>query len=139
METYFCMGTIYHILGYVQRLGNFEMNNYYYIESMIENYIDTFRYYHLFNEDMEYALIKMSKYIYRLYNAMNLITNNKYIEKEGIFNEILKNFKSKNSINNNNIKNKLYQLFDINNMNSEIILRKILNDINETLISINYI
>ncbi len=69
-ETYFCMGTIYHVVGHLQGGGKFEMTPYYYMESAIENFIDVYRYYGLVAENPEYALIKMSKYIYRMYDAL---------------------------------------------------------------------
>ncbi len=90
-ETYLCMGTIYHILGFIQKLGDFYMKDEYFITSSIENYIDMYRYYQKMKNDPEYAIIKMSKYTYRIYDALSrLIKSN-----------------SQNTLNVKNIKNRL--------------------------------
>ncbi len=135
METYYCIGTIYHVLGYIQGLCEFEMNNYYYIESIIENYIDMFRYYELIDYNIDYAIIKMSKYAYRLYNALNMITSNKYSEKEDLFKDIINKLKKYGSFNSNNtLKTKLINLFELNNNNIfNTFITNINNDISENM------
>ncbi len=127
-ETYLCMGTIYHILGYIQNLGAFEMKKEYFQQSAIENYMDMFRYYEKMEKDQEYAIIKMSKYAYRVYHSLSILetfgsngtfnknvnkyTNNIYKDKLGIFKDILKELKGYHSFDSRkDLKNKLYVLF----------------------------
>lgn len=88
-ETYFCVGTIYHVLGYVQKLGNFYMYEEFYIQSMIENFIDTFRYVEYVVKDSGKFILKASKYIFRVYDAIirykkikNSLNNNSEIIKQ---------------------------------------------------------
>ena len=88
-ETYFCVGTIYHVLGNVQQLGNFYMYEEFYIQSMIENFIDTFRYVEYVVEDSGKFILKASKYIFRVYDAIirykkikNNLNNNSDIIKQ---------------------------------------------------------
>ena len=57
-ETYFCIGTIYHVVGYIQNLASFFMYKEYYIHSMIENLIDTFRYYDYIKSDYKKFILK---------------------------------------------------------------------------------
>ena len=47
----------------------------YYIHSMIENYIDLFRYCEYLNQDDNYFILKSSKYIYRIYDAIERYYN----------------------------------------------------------------
>ena len=99
-ETYFCMATIYHVLGYVQGLGKFPLSAEDRIISALENYIDIFRYYSkLTATDPQYAIIKMSKYVYRIYNALNGISPGSgiYAEKMGLWQSILKELKGQHS------------------------------------------
>lgn len=107
-ETYFCVGTIYHVLGYIQNLGDFYMYNEYYIHSMIENFIDIFRYVEYIHKDNSKFILKASKYLYRVYDAIikyfkitkNLNNNSEIIKqlkiKQKLFNNI-RTFYQKNS------------------------------------------
>lgn len=102
-ETYFCMATIYHVLGYVQNLGPFVLSREDYLISSLENFIDIFRYYskiRLEGGDHPYGIIKMSKYIYRIYNALAIL-NMDFKEKEAIWATILKEMKGQHSFNGN--------------------------------------
>jgi hypothetical protein len=88
-ETYFCVGTIYHVLGYIQGLGEFHMYEEFYIQSMIENFIDTFRYVEYVVKDKGKFILKASKYIFRVYDAIirykkmkNSLNNNSEIIKQ---------------------------------------------------------
>jgi hypothetical protein len=88
-ETYFCVGTIYHVLGYIQGLGEFFMYEEFYIQSMIENFIDTFRYVEYVVKDKGKFILKASKYIFRVYDAIirykkmkNSLNNNSEIVKQ---------------------------------------------------------
>ena len=147
-ETYFCIGTIYHVLGYIQKLGNFYMYAEYYIHSMIENFIDIFRYIeyiHNHNHNYNIFILKSSKYIYRIYDAMInfLKKNNKavisnYYKKMNLFNLIRKSYKQNPTIIlENNIIHKLCLNYNIEKRNSNsiniedirIILNKIVLDI----------
>ncbi len=124
-ETYFCMGTIYHVLGYIQNLGPFNMEPYYYKQSAIENYIDIFRYYKKIKKNQEYSIIKFSKYAYRTYDALIRLRgdNNSDInlkKKRDLFMKISKKLKTKtvleNIQNNSNTietKRSLSELFNI--------------------------
>ena len=98
-ETYFCMATIYHVLGYVQGLGAFPLSPEDRIISALENYIDIFRYYSKLTSDPQYAIIKMSKYVYRIYNALDGIPTltGTYTEKMGLWQKILKELKGLHS------------------------------------------
>lgn len=80
-ETHFCLGTIYHVLGYIQKLGNFHMYPEYYIHSMIENFIDLFRYIEYIHNDCSKFILKGSKYIFRIYDAIINFMGKKNIEK----------------------------------------------------------
>ena len=146
-ETYFCLGTIYHVLGYIQKLGDFYMYDMYYIHSMIENYLDIFRYYEYINNS-DYFILKSSKYIIRVYDAISRfhnkniknINNNmlkSMIEKKNIFNSIRTKFKNNSNINKlNNSKDKLIELKLINNTNNiniNVLLNNILKDITNTV------
>jgi hypothetical protein len=88
-ETYFCIGTIYHVLGYIQKLGDFYMYEEFYVQSMIENFIDTFRYVEYVVKDSGKFILKASKYIFRVYDAIirykkikNSLNNNSEIIKQ---------------------------------------------------------
>ena len=133
-ETYLCMGTIYHILGYIQNLGAFEMKKEYFEQSAIENYMDMFRYYKKMEKEPEYAIIKMSKYAYRVYHALSILKTftsnntfniknlnkdtNIYKDKLNIFKKILKELKGYHSFDTRkDLKNELHQLFVKLNVN----------------------
>jgi hypothetical protein len=100
-ETYFCMATIYHVLGYVQKLGDFALDREDYIISALENFIDIFRYYSKLVSDPPYAIIKMSKYVYRIYNALAILNKALYESKEMMWASILKEMKGQHSFNGN--------------------------------------
>jgi len=114
-ETYFCIGTIYHVLGYVQNLAPFSMYPEYFIQSMIENFLDIFRDLGHFGEIP--AFFKSSKYIFRVYDAIEryyaLVGAPQYkTNKKTFFANMLTQYKAnKNSVrfNHNRIKN-IYQL-----------------------------
>lgn len=135
-ETYLCMGTIYHILGYIQNLGNFDMKPEYFIASAIENYIDMYRYYQKMIKDQEYAIIKMSKYAYRIYHALSLLANKNqtyiYSNKLQLFEKILKDLKGAHHFDPSN-KKELFNCF-INEVQSN---RKPNNGINQSQITFN--
>ncbi len=145
-ETYFCMGTIYHILGYIQNLGPFHMETEYYQQSALENYIDLFRYYSKMSKNEEYAIIKSSKYIYRLYDALEKIKPSKSIsQKKDLFLLIQKKLKGKeyfDNINHSeekekiNIELKIRELYNIHHKDKlfiHILLQSIWNDIQNHL------
>jgi hypothetical protein len=102
-ETYFCMATIYHVLGYVQNLGPFFLSRSDYIISAIENYIDILRYHSKLSspdpEQAAYGIIKMSKYLYRIYNALGKVSasNASNAAKLGIWGRIMKELKGQHS------------------------------------------
>lgn len=145
-ETYFCIGTIYHVVGYIQNLAQFHMYKEYYIHSMIENLIDTFRYYEYMKSDYKRFLLKASKYIYRAYDAMtkylemnngSRLTNLNLNNKKKIFHNI-RNFYKKKS--NEDLSQELFNSFKVlsknTNTNSENIdnfFQMIINDIKNTL------
>lgn len=143
METYYCIGTIYHVLGYIQGLCDFKMNDYYYIESAIENYIDIFRYNKQLNNidyTIDYVIIKMSKYAYRLYNALNAFNSNQYKEKEAIFQDIINKLKTTGSFKpNNSLKKRFIDLFGLNenNINFDTFISNIHYDIHNIISKLN--
>lgn len=102
-ETYFCMATIYHVLGYVQNLGPFYLSRSDYIISAVENYIDILRYHSKLSspdpEEAAYGIIKMSKYLYRIYNALGKVSasNASNAAKLGIWGRIMKELKGQHS------------------------------------------
>ncbi len=103
-ETYFCMATIYHVLGYVQKLGPFVLSREDYLISAIENFIDIFRYYskiRLEGGEHLYGIIKMSKYVYRVYNAIAILHSDLYTSKEKMWREIMTEMKGQHSFNGN--------------------------------------
>ncbi len=106
-ETYFCMGTIYHVLGYIQGLANFNLDPIEYYISAIENFIDMYRYYDKMTNDQEYAIIKMSKYALRVYDALTHIDSENQIiqQKKTLFQNILTKFKGQHSFNTSNSTN----------------------------------
>jgi len=116
-ETYFCIGTIYHILGYVQRLAKFKMYPEYFIQSMIENFLDIFR-------NFEYTknvtgFFKSTKYIYRVYDAIGSFYSLIGIEygnsKKVMFGNMLKQYKqNKNSVRFNH--NRISQIYQLQNL-----------------------
>jgi hypothetical protein len=116
---------------------------------MIENYLDIFRYYEYINNP-DYFIFKSSKYIIRIYDAINRFynkninnVNNNILKiirlKKNIFNSIRSKLKNTPNINKlNNSKDKLIELKLINNTNNiniDILLNNILKDMN---ITINY-
>lgn len=145
-ETYFCMGTIYHILGYIQGLGPFKMKPEYYQQSAIENYIDLFRYYSKMKKNEEYAIIKCSKYAYRIYDALEKLKPLKTItHKKYFFGLVQKKLKGKEyfeNINNEKEKTKIdielriRDLFNIEHHHKKyihLLFDSIWNDISTTL------
>jgi len=143
-ETYFCIGTIYHVVGYIQDLAQFYMYKEYYIHSMIENLIDTFRYYEYMISDYNRFLLKASKYIYRAYDAMikylemkngSRQNNFKLNNKKKIFHNI-RNFYKKNS--SKDLSQGLFNSFKVlsantNSGNIDKFFQMIINDIKNTL------
>ncbi len=110
-ETYFCMGTIYHVLGYIQKLANFNLDPIEYYISAIENFIDMYRYYEKMTNDPQYAIIKMSKYALRVYDALthidieNQMIKQNIKQKRDLFENILTKFKGQHSFHTNNSQN----------------------------------
>ena len=144
-ETYFCLGTIYHVLGYIQKLGNFHMYPEYYIHSMIENFIDLFRYIEYIHTDCSKFILKGSKYIFRIYDAIINFIDKKNIEKlndkKNLFSSI-RLFYQTNSTKSlsNNLKTNLSEFYlnkkiitSINKNEIIIILEKIIVDIKYAL------
>jgi hypothetical protein len=111
-ETYFCMGTIYHVLGYIQKLANFNLDPIEYYISAIENFIDMYRYYEKMTNDSQYAIIKMSKYALRVYDALthidieNQMIKQNIKQKRDLFENILTKFKGQHSFHTNNSQNR---------------------------------
>lgn len=161
-ETYFCMGTIYHVVGHIQGLGNFEMFPEYYVQSMLENLIDVFRYSQKIDEDNFKFVLKASKYIFRIYDAIqeylkitkninenlpseetkqnNTTSNLKIANKKKLFNNI-RNFYKKhtNSHNfqlntNKQIESRIAELFESYN-NIDALLNMIISDISSTILA----
>ena len=133
-ETYFCLGTIYHVLGYIQGLGPFHMYPEYFLQSMLENFIDVFRYVGYMNK--EEGLFKMSKYIYRVYDAIGryygLMGRNYGNGKKNLFKEMLNAYKAKkNSVRLDNYN--LGSLYGVENRSARVILENILNDIEKVV------
>lgn len=133
METYYCMGTIYHVLGFIQNLAPFEMRPEYFQISALENFIDLFRYAHYFEspETIDKAVIKMSKYAYRIYDALFQLKKDisSISPQRDIWGNILRGFKGKTSL--GNTRNQT--LSSISGTSSiEGILEKIWNDIVST-------
>jgi hypothetical protein len=113
-ETYFCIGTIYHVLGYVQNLARFFMYAEYFIQSMIENFLDIFRNLEHFGEVP--AFFKSTKYIFRVYDAIEryyALVGSQYANvKKQMFANMLKQYQTninKVKFNHNRIKT-IYQL-----------------------------
>jgi len=144
-ETYFCLGTIYHVLGYIQKLGNFHMYPEYYIHSMIENFIDLFRYVEYIHTDCSKFILKGSKYIFRIYDAIINFIGKKNIEKlndkKNLFSSI-RSFYQTNSTKSlsNNLKTNLSEFYldkkiitSINKDEIIMILEKIIVDIKYAL------
>lgn len=157
-EKYFCIGTIYHVLGYIQKLGDFYMYNEYYIHSMIENFIDIFRYVEYIHKDNSKFILKASKYLYRVYDAIikySKVNNNEIIKqfkiKQKLFNNIrifyqkdstktlskkftnnLRKFYISGQLNNNNSLNNNISLNSNNPLNDDDII-KILENIIEDI------
>lgn len=161
-ETYFCMGTIYHVVGHIQGLGNFVMSSEYYVQSMLENLIDVFRYSQKIGNDNFKFVLKASKYIFRIYDAIqkyleitkngnesspseetkknNTTSNLKVANKKNLFNNI-RNFYKKhtNSHNfqlntNKQIESRIAKLFmSYNNIDS--LLSMIISDISSTILA----
>jgi hypothetical protein len=141
-ETYFCIGTIYHILGYVQGLAQFKMYPEYFIQSMIENFLDIFR-------NFEYTknvtgFFKSTKYIYRVYDAIGKFYSLVGIEygnsKKVMFGNMLKQYKqNKNSVRFNH--NRISQIYKLENLTTNgdlfniymLILRDIEDAVNHYL------
>jgi hypothetical protein len=109
-ETYFCMGTIYHVVGHIQGLGNFEMSSEYYVQSMLENLIDVFRYCEKINNDNFKFVLKASKYIFRIYDAIQ-----KYLEIPKIESLPSEETKKNNTKSNRKIENKKQLFSNIRN------------------------
>jgi hypothetical protein len=141
-ETYFCIGTIYHVLGYVQGLAQFKMYPEYFIQSMIENFLDIFR-------NFEYTknvtgFFKSTKYIYRVYDAIGKFYSLVGIEygnsKKVMFGNMLKQYKqNKNSVRFNH--NRISQIYKLENLTTNgdlfniymLILRDIEDAVNHYL------
>jgi len=131
-ETYFCIGTIYHVLGYVQGLGQFKMYREYYVQSMIENFLDVFR-------DLGYArdevgFFKLTKYIYRVYDAIGryygLIGKNYSNSKKVMYANMLKSYKvNKEKVKLGNYMDKMRGYYGVENENLIGIYRVILGDV----------
>ena len=131
-ETYFCIGTIYHVLGYVQGLGPFKMYREYYVQSMIENFLDVFR-------DLGYArdevgFFKLTKYIYRVYDAIGryygLIGKNYSNNKKVMYANMLKSYKAnKDKVRLGNYMDKMRGYYGVENENLIGIYRVILGDV----------
>ncbi len=135
-ETYFCMGTIYHVVGSIQGAGDFTMTRYYYIESALENFIDIYRYYKYMidnTKSLEYIVIKISKYVYRTYDALLHLVNQEDIQmKRDMFQYIVKHMKNEKSFEkmNQEKKRQFYQLFtNQNTLSIETLITHIYNDI----------
>jgi hypothetical protein len=135
-ETYFCMGTIYHVVGSIQGAGDFTMTRYYYIESALENFIDIYRYYKYMvdnTKSLEYIVIKISKYVYRAYDALLHLTNKEDIKiKRDMFQYISGKMKKEYSFEkmNQNKKEQFYQLFtNQNTLSIETLITHIYNDL----------
>jgi hypothetical protein len=125
-ETYFCIGTIYHVLGYVQNLAKFSMYSEYFIQSMIENFLDIFRDLGHFGEVP--AFFKSSKYIFRVYDAIEtyyaLIGFQYGNIKKTMFTNMLKQYKTnKNSVRFNH--NRIKSIYKLQNFTSNSDLLKI--------------
>jgi len=142
IETYFCIGTIYHVLGYIQKLCDFQMYPEYYINSMIENLIDIFRYIEYTNKDNNMFLSKSSKYLIRIYDAIlryremsKLSSNNNsnLIEKKSLFTEIRNSYKNNSKLLQPNSIKKIRQLYLKNNIKNNILnkdnILQILNEV----------
>ena len=138
-ETYFCIGTIYHVLGYVQNLAQFFMYPEYFIQSMIENFLDIFRDLEHFGEIP--AFFKSLKYIFRVYDAIEryyaLVGGDEYkTNKKTLFANMLTKYKTnKNSVSfNHNLIRSIYQSQkSISNDNFLIIYELIFKDIHDTI------
>jgi len=137
-ETYFCIGTIYHVLGYVQNLAQFFMYPEYFIQSMIENFLDIFRDLEHFGEIP--AFFKSSKYIFRVYDAIEryyaLVGVQYKTNKKILFANMLTKYKiNKNSVSfNYNLIRNIYQSQNsISNDNFLIIYQQIFADIEKTI------
>jgi hypothetical protein len=115
-EAYICIGTIYHVLGYIQKLGNFYMYSEYYIQSMFENLIDTMRYCEYIYKDNNKFIFKISKYLYRIYDGIL-----RYLEMKGY---PLNNIESKKKLFNN------IRLFYQKNSTKKL-SQKIINDLDK--------
>ena len=142
-ETYFCLGTIYHVLGYLQNLGEFEMYKGYYIQSMFENLIDTFRYCSYIENDSNKFIIKSSKYLHRTYDAMiryNIKNNilKSLMEKRSLFENIRKYYQQNltKPLSNNLMKeiNNKYKIINNNKINIYELFIMIIKDIEITLL-----
>ena len=162
-ETYFCMGTIYHVVGHIQGLGNFEMSSEYYVQSMLENLIDVFRYCEKIDKDNFKFVLKASKYIFRIYDAIqkyleitkkgneslpseetkknNTKSNLKVANKKKLFNNIRNFYKAHtNSHNfsqntNKNIEKRIVELFTSYKNDVSPLLSMIISDISSTILA----
>jgi hypothetical protein len=141
-EKYFCIGTLYHVLGYIQKLGKFDMYKEYYFHSIIENLIDTMKYYEYININNNKFILKASKYLSRVYDGiirlLNMDKNNnsnniqKLKIKKNIFDSIHKFYKNNSTRNlSKSYIEKLYKIYNINRLDNVNLLN--MDDINNLL------